>query len=145
LDNEKLKAGVVVDVATEVVNKGLRFPALKLVTVPVGADPLEAAVIKPLAFTVMLAYVNDPTFEFTVAKVSTLEPEVVASPLISDAVNAVALPRTSPVSVLPVPVPPLATGTTEKDAVGGFPAPPPRTKSPAGNCAELAHADALLK
>jgi ABC-type lipopolysaccharide export system ATPase subunit len=31
---EKLRAGVVVAVATEVVNSGLRVPALKLVTVP---------------------------------------------------------------------------------------------------------------
>jgi hypothetical protein len=31
----KLRAGVVVGVATEVVNSGLRVPALKLVTVPV--------------------------------------------------------------------------------------------------------------
>jgi hypothetical protein len=39
LDSEKLNAGVEVDVATDVVNKGLRFPELKLVTVP---EPLPA-------------------------------------------------------------------------------------------------------
>lgn len=137
-------AGVVVAVATDVVNRGLRFPALKDVTVPVGADPLEAAVIKPLALTVMLAYVNEPTLEFTVAKVKALEPEVVASPLISDAVKGLP-PRTMPVSVLPVAVPPFAMGTTENEAVGAEPAPPPSTKSPAGKTAEDAHVDAEEK
>lgn len=43
--------------------------------------PLLAAVIRPLAFTVMLALVNDPTLLFTVAKVVANEPDVVTSPL----------------------------------------------------------------
>jgi hypothetical protein len=143
LDKENVKAGVLVAVVTEVVNKGLKDPALKLVTVPF--EPLEAAVISPLAFTVILALVNDPTFVgLTVAKVNKLDPEVVASPLISEAVNGFP-PRTKPVNALPVPVPPFAVGTTENEAVGGLPAPPPNTKSPAGSCAEVAHEVALLK
>jgi hypothetical protein len=43
VDRLKLNAGVVVDVATLVVNKGLRLPAEKLVTVP----PLLVAVNVP--------------------------------------------------------------------------------------------------
>ena len=115
-----------------------------LVTVPVGAAPLDAAVIRPFALTVILAYVNDPTLELTVAKVNALEPEVVASPEISAAVKGFP-PRTTPVKVLPVAVPPLAMGTTEKDAVGAAPAPPPNTKSPAGSTPEDAHEDAEEK
>ena len=34
-----------------------------------GAVPLEAAVTRPFALTVTLAFVNEPTFEFTVARV----------------------------------------------------------------------------
>ena len=46
-----VNAGVVVGVATEI-----RPPVNEtLVTVPVGAAPLDAAVIKPLPLTVMLA------------------------------------------------------------------------------------------
>lgn len=45
-------------------------------------------------------------------QVIALLPLVVQSPLISAAVKAGELPRTSPVSVLPVPVPPFATGRT---------------------------------
>jgi hypothetical protein len=93
----------------------------------------------------MLAFVNDPTLALTVANVTTLEPDVETSPLNSAAVKADALPRTKPVSVLPVPVPPFATGTTENVAVGVAPAPPPKTKSPAGNTAEDAHVDAEEK
>ena len=115
-----------------------------LVTVPVGAAPLDAAVISPFALTVMLAYVNEPTLPFTVAKVNALEPEVVASPEISDAVKGFP-PRTTPVNVLPVAVPPLAIGTIEKVAVGAEPAPPPKTKSPAGSTPEAAQADAEEK
>ena len=111
-------------------------------TVPVGAAPLDAAVINPLALTVILAYVNEPTLLFTVARVKTLEPEVVASPLISAAVKAEALPRTSPVKVAPVPVPPFAIGTTENEVVGADPAPPPRTNCPVASAAEEAHVDA---
>lgn len=37
------------------------------ITVPLA--PLDAAVIKPFALTVMLALVNEPTFELTVASV----------------------------------------------------------------------------
>ena len=40
-------------------------------TDPTGALPLEAAVTKPFAFTVIEALVNEPTFEFTVASVAT--------------------------------------------------------------------------
>ena len=105
----------------------------------VGAAPLDAAVTRPFPFTVMLAYVKDPTLEFTVASVSALEPEVVASPLISAALKAEESPRTRPVNVLPVPVPPLATGTTENVVVGGFPAPPPKTNCPEASAAEEAH------
>lgn len=39
------------------------------VTEVTGAVPLDAAVINPLAFTVMLAFVNAPTLAFTVANV----------------------------------------------------------------------------
>jgi hypothetical protein len=42
LVNAKVRAGVVVAVATLVVNRGLRFPALKLVTVPVPAGKSAA-------------------------------------------------------------------------------------------------------
>ena len=34
-----------------------------------GAVPLDAAVIRPLPLTVTLAFVNEPTLVFTVAKV----------------------------------------------------------------------------
>jgi hypothetical protein len=88
--------------------------------------------------------VNEPTLLLTVAKVNALVPEVVASPLISEAVNGFP-PRTIPVSVAPVAVPPFAIGTIENEAVGAAPAPPPRTKSPAGSTAEDAHVVALLK
>ena len=80
----------------------------------------------------------------TVASVSALEPDVVASPLISAAVNGLP-PRTMPVSVLPVAVPPFAMGTTENEAEGATPAPPPSTKSPAGSTAELVHVDEDVK
>ena len=45
----KLRAGVLFDVATAVVNNGLRVPAVKLVTVPEPPppEPLEAKVIRP--------------------------------------------------------------------------------------------------
>jgi hypothetical protein len=42
--------------------------AATLVTVP-DAAPLEAAVTSPLALTVILAFVNAPTLELTVANV----------------------------------------------------------------------------
>jgi hypothetical protein len=107
--------------------------------------PLAAAVIKPFALTVMLALVNDPTLPLTVARVKALEPEVLPSPLISEAVKAEALPRISPVRVFPVPVPPLATGTTENVAVGVDPAPPPNIKFPAVKAPEEAQVDAEEK
>jgi hypothetical protein len=47
--------------------------------------------------------------------------------------------------VVAAPVPPLAMGTIENEAVGAAPAPPPSTKSPAGSAAEVAHVDALEK
>ena len=56
-DKLKLNAGVVVAVATEVVNSGLRFPELNEVTVPEPAEPFDAAVSCPCAFTVILALV----------------------------------------------------------------------------------------
>ena len=44
--------------------------------------PLEAAVTWPLAFSVILALVNDPTFEFTVGRVAAHVPaEVLISPV----------------------------------------------------------------
>ena len=49
VDREKDKAGVVVAVATEVVNSGARLPALKLVTVPPVAQSPEATTICPEA------------------------------------------------------------------------------------------------
>lgn len=52
----------------------------------IGGVPLDAAVTKPFAFTVMLAKVKLPTFEFTVAKVNAPVFEMVASPLIGVAV-----------------------------------------------------------
>ena len=135
----KDSAGVVLEFATDVVNSGERLPAEKEVTVPLLLDPFAAAVTRPFAFTVMFAFVNEPTLLFTVASVSALELEVVASPLISAAVKAEESPRTRPVNVLPVPVPPLATGTTENVVVGGFPAPPPKTNCPEASAAEEAH------
>jgi hypothetical protein len=68
--------------------------------------------------------------------VTAFEPLVVTSPLSSAAVMAEAEPRTNPVSVLPVPVPPLGTGITEKLVAGADPAPPPRTNCPAPSAAE---------
>jgi len=48
-----------------------------------GSAPLDAAVIRPLAFTVILAFVKEPTFEFTVANVVAKlpVPEPVTSPV----------------------------------------------------------------
>jgi hypothetical protein len=45
--NANVNAGVVVEVATDEVIILSMFPALKDVTVPVGAAPLDAAVTKP--------------------------------------------------------------------------------------------------
>jgi hypothetical protein len=73
-------------------------------------DPFEAAVIRPFPLTVILAFVKLPTLEFTVASVKAFDPDVVASPLISAPVIAEPLPRTSPTSVEPVPVPPCIIG-----------------------------------
>lgn len=42
-------------------------------------EPVEAAVIKPFAFTVIFAVVNEPTFELTVASVPV--PVTAAEPL----------------------------------------------------------------
>jgi hypothetical protein len=132
-------------ITAPVVGEIVSVPSLFVTEVtPPPAVPLAAAVIKPLALTVILALVNEPTLAFTVARVNALEPEVVASPLISDAVNGLP-PRTIPTSVLPAPVPPLETGTIENEAVGAAPAPPPNTKSPAGSIAEDAHVVAVEK
>ena len=60
--------------------------------------PLDAEVTSPLALTVMLALVKEPTLELTVAKVKEFEPVVLASPEISDAEKLEPLPRTRPVS-----------------------------------------------
>jgi hypothetical protein len=64
---------------------------------PPPPEPFDAAVIKPLALTVMLAFVNEPTLELTVASVRAFDPDVVASPLISDAMGGEP-PRTNPVN-----------------------------------------------
>ena len=74
----------------------------------------------------------DRSVPFRPMAVAALEPLVVTSPDSSAAVRGEP-PRTSPVSVLPVPVPPLLTGTVAKDAVVHAPAPPPSTKSPLGS------------
>jgi len=58
--------------------------------------PLDAEVTKPLALTVILALVKEPTLLLTVAKVRVFEPLVVASPTISDALKPVPVPRTIP-------------------------------------------------
>lgn len=42
--NENVSAGVDVEFATDVVNSGVRFPALTLVTVPDPPPPLELIV-----------------------------------------------------------------------------------------------------
>jgi len=60
-------------------------------------DPLAAAVIKPLALTVMLAFVNAPTLLLTVARVDALPTEVTSPVKLALvvtllAVNAVAVP-----------------------------------------------------
>ena len=55
------------------------------VTVPVLLDPFDAAVMSPLAFTVMFAFVNDPTLLFTVARVKAPELTIEASPDIATA------------------------------------------------------------
>ena len=68
-------------------------------------DPLAAAVIKPLALTVMLAFVNEPTLLLTVASVEALPTEV-TSPVKLALIVAV------PVAL---PVPPLAIGKAEPD------------------------------
>jgi hypothetical protein len=46
----------------------------------IGAVPLDAAVIRPLALTVIEALVNDPTFEFTVPNVNAALPGPEADP-----------------------------------------------------------------
>ena len=91
---ENVSAGVVVAVATEVVNKGLNAPALNDVTVPVGATPLAAAVINPSALTVMLAYVNEPTFTFTVGRSATTRARnagIAATPVVGPAHTVLAV------------------------------------------------------
>jgi hypothetical protein len=45
LDKENVKAGVVLDVATDVLNKGVRLPAVKLVTVPLPPPPPVALIV----------------------------------------------------------------------------------------------------
>jgi len=67
--------GVVVVVATV----ASELAEVTLVTVPLPALPLLAAVTSPLALTVMLAFVKEPTLEFTVARVRAVAP--VASPV----------------------------------------------------------------
>lgn len=66
--------GVVVVVAT------VAFASAEVteVTVPLPPLPVLAAVIRPFAFTVTLAFVKEPTLEFTVARVRAVAP--VASP-----------------------------------------------------------------
>lgn len=51
----------------------------RAVVAPEPPLPLAAAVTRPLALTVMLAFVKEPTLEFTVARVSAVSP--VASPV----------------------------------------------------------------
>lgn len=51
-------------------NKGYRFVAVVVsLDMDAPAVPLAAAVIRPLALTVIFAAVNDPTLELTVASV----------------------------------------------------------------------------
>jgi hypothetical protein len=57
-----------------------------------GADPLDAAVIKPFALTVMLEKVNEPTFELTVASVVALPDEVTSPVKLAFVVTVDALP-----------------------------------------------------
>jgi hypothetical protein len=58
-------------------------------TVIIPTDPFAAAVIRPFPFTVILAAVKDPTFEFTVAKVVATAPDVITSPVRSAFVTVV--------------------------------------------------------
>ena len=106
----------------------------------VTPPPLAAAVINPLALTVMLAFVNAPTLELTVASVDALPTEVtspvklalvvtllevnaVAVPVMFVPTNADGVPKSgvtrtgefdNTTAVVPVlvvtPVPPLRTG-----------------------------------
>jgi len=118
-DRLNVSAGVVVAVATLVVNSGDRFPALKLVTVPEPPPPEHAA---PVIFVPLYSKhcpdVGAVPVGISVAPnvipttLTAFDPLVVASPESSAAVIALALPRMIPVSVLAVPVPPFATGNT---------------------------------
>lgn len=74
----------------------------------VGAVPLEAAVIKPFALTVMFALVNDPTLPFTVAKVPAAvtfpEPSNVGDVYAKSPVIEMVRPVASAVAVPALPV-----------------------------------------
>lgn len=59
-DSEKLRAGVVVLVATEVVNSGDRFPEVKLVTVPLPPPPPVAVNTPPEQVIVVPSHFATP-------------------------------------------------------------------------------------
>lgn len=93
-------------------------------TTAICADPMAFAVTSAVATLAhvgtadefndranWLVQVPPGVLPLTLTTATTLLPLVVASPLNSAAVMAEALPRTNPVSVLAVPVPPLATGS----------------------------------
>lgn len=91
---ESVIAGVVLAVAT-VPASPFALTTDTVVTVPELAVPFAAAVIKPLAFTVILAFVKEPTFELTVASVVAREPAVVViSPVKAGKLVAARVPVT---------------------------------------------------
>ena len=59
MDSEKVKAGVEVAVATDVVNSGERLPAEKLVTVPLLLPPVNVQVV-PVQLTPVPVNVKAP-------------------------------------------------------------------------------------
>ena len=87
--------------------------------------PLDAAVIKPLALTVILEFVKEPTFELTVASVVAL-PDEVTSPV--KLAFVVTLPAVSPEAVPVMFVPtndagvPRALAFPEASRLTDFPA-----------------------
>jgi hypothetical protein len=80
------------------------------VVTTVAQVPEEMALVPsaevPLAIVPVIVVGKETPFVFV--QVIAFDPDVVQSPLISAAVIALAFPRTSPVNVLPVPVPPRA-------------------------------------
>jgi hypothetical protein len=77
--NANVKAGVVVGVATDVVNNGLRFPEEKDVTVPVPPVIAVADTLLPVTLNVTVALLTKFTLGMTVPFMRTEEPAPTAA------------------------------------------------------------------